>query len=463
MIKGIGKKVYIGGICGVSMSAIARLLQDSGHIVCGSDLRMCGFAYEKLKSCDIEVFDSGGEHIKEFVPDTYIYSVAIKPSDVDFSFAKKNNIQILSRGEALGLIAGEYKQVISVAGSHGKTTTTALISHILNCAGKDVTAHIGGYAKDVDGNLLVEQTKNLFVTEACEYYNSFLHINSDYACILNVQEDHLDFFGNVENLKKAFNNFALKTKERGTTFVNADDDECVLIANRLKEKGRKVVTISMRTTDADVFIVSRAKVCGGLWKVNFSYFGEEGSVCVPMVGEHNIYNTLFAYCVSRAVGVGKEMAIRGIESFAGVKRRYETVGEVNGVQVIHDYAHHPAEIRAVVGETIENCKGRVFVVFEPHTYTRTRDLWEDFAKVLTMPHRTILLPIYPAREKPIEKITSENLADYINVRGGRCYYAENYQTAKVILSRLCKVDDIILVLGAGLVDDFAGYLVEDKK
>ena len=460
MINGIGLKVYIAGVCGISMSAIAKVLKEEGHIVCGSDEKTEGQIIDDLNLHGIQTFSNlCTDGIVKVNPETFIYSVAIKEENPEFIYSKCNNIQVMSRGEALGLISQSFQKTVAISGSHGKTTTTALLSHIFLNSKRDISCHIGGIVKNINSNYHLGQKREIFVTEACEYHDSFLNLNPDVAVVLNIGDDHLDYFKSKENIKSSFLKFINKVKIGGVVVLNIDDEYLLSISENIRKKYR-VITYSKFNNNADVYIVNNRKLAGGRIVFDCSYFGAViDNVHLSMVGEHNLYNAMVSLIVSKEFGVNDSQIVESIASFAGVKRRYEYITKLNGAEVIHDYAHHPDEIDAVVGETLSITEGNLYVVFEPHTYTRTKRLWDDFIRVLRKPYRVILLPIYPARENPIQDVSSENLCYHINKNGGASYFVPNYDVLYCILHRLVKDNDKVLILGAGDIVNFTEYLL----
>lgn len=462
-----GKKVFIVGIAGISMSAIAKILISQGVQVWGSDLKSDGAEIDELKKLGIKVYKQG---VKRFIsavnPDCVIYSVAIKTTASEVLWAKENNKLLLTRGDAIGIISGEYKTRIFVSGSHGKTTTTAVVSNILKNSEKDFTSHIGGKSLDISGNIKLGADKNIFLSEACEYFDSFLSFSPTIAVILNVASDHLDYFKTVENLKKSFVRFAESVQSDGVVIYSADDEGAKWVIENSDLKTKKVYSFSRFNKNADCYITKVQKNKDGTFKFSAYCLGKTfANIHLPMVGEHNLYNALASILVAEVLSVSRKSIKLGLQSTKGVKRRYESLGIFNGAKVIHDYAHHPDEIGAVINET-KSCmkKGeKLVVVFEPHTFSRTKNLWDDFINVLSKADCCIMLPIFPAREKPIKNISSERMADKINFFSGAGFYAENYLTCKMMLERILKPNCKCLLLGAGNIDKFGEYLFDSKE
>ncbi len=444
------------------MSAIAVFLKSFGLNVYGSDELTSGEIYDKLKSFGVKIFSNlTDEAISAIKPDVFIYSVAIKEDNPEFQYAINNNLEIYSRGYALGEIAKKYKKTIAISGSHGKTTTTSLVSHILESANLDPTCHIGGIAKNFNSNYQLGKKNEIFVSEACEYYDSFLNFTPYISVILNIGEDHLDYFKTVNNLKKSFKKFAENTANDGFLIVNKDDESVMEIAKH--QKNKKVVTYSIDDATADVYISNYRKLYGGKMVFDCVYYGNTISeIYLPLVGKHNLYNALVAIIIAKIFNIDDYWVRQSIASFEGVARRYEYVGRINGASVIHDYAHHPDEISAVIEETKSITEGNVIVVFQPHTYSRTKALWEEFLTTLKKAYRTILYPIYSAREEPVEGVTSEDLCNYICENGGACYFVPDFENLYELLKRLIKPNDAVLVLGAGDIVNFTKYLLTQK-
>lgn len=464
-MKEFGKRVFIVGIAGVSMSAIAKLLVNQGLEVSGSDLKRSGKTIDDLKKCGIKVFKQGSDRvIKRINPDCVIYSVAIPLSAPEIVWAKNNFTIILTRGEALGLISSEYKKRIFVSGSHGKTTTTTIITSILKSSGVDFTSHIGGEALDISGNIKIGADKNIFLSEACEYFDSFLCFSPSVGVILNVASDHLDYFKSVENLRRSFVKFAENVEDDGAIIYSADNigARCVIKNARLENK--RVYSFSVTSKNADCYLTKSKKNKDGTFTFSAECFNKTFSnIHLPLAGEHNLQNALASILVAVVLNVPQKYIRAGLQSVKGVKRRYEKLGEFSGAEVIHDYAHHPDEIGAVITETKSCMKTneKLVVVFEPHTFTRTQNLWGEFVNVLKEADYCIMLPIFPAREKPIKNITSEKMADEINLKNGAGFYAEDYFTCKLILKRILKPNCKCLLLGAGDIDKFGEYLFKE--
>lgn len=448
------KKVYIIGIGGISLSALAVLLRDRGASVKGSDLTD-GERVEALKRKGFEVVVG---HSREFVSwaDEIIISSAVPENDEDLIFAKKLGKKIITRAEALGDLSKIYK-TISVSGCHGKTTTTGMIASVMLGLEKKPSIHIGGLMVQIHDNVY-EGNSEYFVTEACEYKDSFLKLTSEVGVILNIKPDHLDYFKNFNNVKKSFYNFAQNIKSGGTLIVNGDDLSCKELLDSFVGKC-KLVTFGMgdgcvfKATDVEEYSTG---------KYRFSCETKNGRLVInlPVYGFHNIYNALATVATCISVGVSVKEIKRGIESFKGISRRFEKVYDDENKIVIHDYAHHPDEIKAAIEAGRKLKKGKLIVVFQPHTFSRTRDFFNGFCESLSLADEVWLLPIYPAREKPIKNVSSYKIYRKLKENGKKTRYFANFSSVYDEI-RLIKDNCLVLILGAGDIE-FLARMIEKK-
>lgn len=455
MVNNFGKKVFIGGIGGISTSGIALFLISKGHIVVGSDPDEENEQVKLLEKLGVTVYrEQTAEIIKKEKPDTYIFSYAIKEDCPEREMATKMCKQVLGRGEALGLLAQNFGKVVAVSGSHGKTTTTSILSYIFSQAGLEPTVHIGGVAKNFGKNFVVGDSE-VFITEACEYHNSFLNLFPFVSVILNVQNDHMDFFKTTENLHNSFFNFATNTFKNGFVCLNKDDPILRDFVRRLSGN-YSVKTFSLLDSSADAYAKNihidkdTSAIC-----FDAVVFGEKiTDVKLNMVGRHNVYNALVGLMVAKLFNIDTALIKNALFTFSGIKRRYEIYGKINGATVIHDYAHHPTEIETVIKETRTHFGKKVVAVFEPHTYSRTKSLWKGFVKSLAVADRVILCPIYPAREKPIKGVTSYILSLSVKNYNKNSEYVKNYTELGEKLASSVTDDSVVLILGAGTIVRF---------
>ena len=403
------------------MEFLSKLMAKEGAEISGSDLRM------------------GGHDKKNVVgADEVVYSFAIGGDNPEYSEALKRRIPLTSRAELLGRVSSGYKSVVAVSGTHGKTTTTAM----LMCALMPLnpTVHVGGTIGGVSGNI---GGKDLFITEACEYKESFMALNPDAAIILNVELDHADYYKTYANFYDAFERFAARSK---VAFVCGDNEAVSL-------RGKDETFTFGLSNNNDYYAVIDGED-NGFYTFSAYYRGEKfGMVKLGVRGLHNVTNAMgvLAYCHHFKLGFS------GIADFKGVDRRFESLCEYDGIEYISDYAHHPHEIECTLAAAKKVFK-RVLVVFEPHTYSRTQAFFKGFADTLALADECILLPIYPAREQPIEGVSSEIIANE-----GGFSVAHGYDEASKMISERAKLFDCVIFMGAGSVDDFAREYVRGLK
>lgn len=441
-------KIHFLGIGGISQSAIALIFKSQGHFVSGSD-RTRNEQVIALEKKGVEVCVNGvSEHIKD--ADLIIVSAAISEDDKELMVARSLDKKIISRAEALGRLASTYKHVISVAGSHGKTTTTAILAQIFMCANKNPTIHVGGNVGFLGGNVHVG-AKEFFITEACEYVDSFLHLKSDVSVILNIQSDHLDYFKTFDNLNKSFGKFASHTKPGGLIVYLGDDNNA--------NKHYKERSISFSMAGKGIVIAKNIKEYEK-GKYKFDLYVLNQKLCkikLGAYGEHNINNALAAICVALNYGIDLEIIKQALYQFSGVKRRFEDYGTKKGVKLIHDYAHHPTEIKATITLAKRVTTGRLFIVFQPHTYSRTRLLLEEFKKCFDEAFEILVYKVYPAREEPSAGINERELARQISLYGKNAFSFDDYLEMLSYLQSKLLEGDTVLILGAGDIESFASF------
>lgn len=432
-----GERYYFIGVGGVSMSALALLLHDRGIAVRGSDCTESDRT-RRLKERGIPVYIGEDEEITE---NCVVYSGAIGDGNSQLSRARRAGKRLISRAELLGNIAEEYPNVFSVAGCHGKTSTTAMLAHVLASAGKPFTCHVGG--DDLDfGNYHLEGNE-YFVTEACEFRRSFLSLHGGCALVLNVDLDHTDCYRDENEIFLAFSQFASQADK---VVVNADDPRARTIRHDasfgLNEGDYRAVCLS---SEAERYSFTVTEKGVPLVKVRLN-----------VAGRVHVLNALAVFAAARLYGVTAEEIARGLENFRGVKRRFEKVGFFGGIPVVCDYAHHPREIAAVLDTAQKLCGGTVRLVFQPHTYTRTKDLMDDFAEVLKRAENPIVYKTYAAREA----FDGAGSAYALVSRVPEAVYVQSAEQLKKRLSGALKSGDMILVLGAGDIYEIATGILD---
>lgn len=445
-------RVYFLGIGGISQSAIALILKSRGHLVSGSDSEE-GVQTKRLKLLGINVTIGGiSNKIKD--ADVIIKSASIHDDDKELLLAQKLGKKILSRAQALGLLAKTFSKVISISGSHGKTTTTGMVAKIFCDANKNPTVHVGGNLPFIDQNVRIGGNE-YFITEACEYVDSFLELESDISVILNVQKDHLDYFKNFQNIKKSFKKFANNTKKGGLVVFNADDKN-TRIAFSCKNVGF--------STEENGVICARNINEYEKGKFEFDCFLFEnnlGHIRLGVFGKHNILNALSAICVALQENIDFCVIQKSLFEFHGAKRRFENFGELFGTKLVHDYAHHPTEIKATISLAKEIVDGDIFVVFQPHTFSRTKLLLKEFKTCFHGAKEILVFKTYSAREKPEDGIDQNALVEELLKSHEKAKAFDDYQEMLKYVFPKLKPNDMLLVLGAGDIEKFLPF-VEEK-
>lgn len=453
------KPIYVHfiGIGGISMSGLAEILMNEGFRVSGSDMKSSELTDNLEKKGAVISIGQRAENISD--PDLVVYTAAIHPDNPEYAEAVRKGIPMLSRAELLGEIMANYGEAVNVSGTHGKTTTTSMITDIMLEAGKEPTVTVGGMLDAIGGNIKIGK-RDLFIAEACEYTNSFLSFHPTIAVILNVEADHLDFFKDIDDIRSSFKRFALTLPQddRGYLIINGDIRDVSYFTDAVK---CGCLTFGKAPgcdlTAADIEFDDKA--CASY---SLIVKGEnKGRVVLSVPGEHNVYNSLAAIGVGLRLGIGLDTIIRALKGYTGTKRRFELKGNVRGFDVIDDYAHHPQEIEATLKAAAMYPHKKLFVVFQPHTYTRTKALLNEFADALCGADEVILADIYAAREKNTIGISSGDLADLIAEKGGRSIYIPDFESIKEYIYDNVKEGDLLITMGAGNVVDIADQLVKE--
>ena len=408
------KKIYFLGICGISMSALAIMAKNEGNLVGGCDDGQISEVLQEENICVDKNFDAK----KILDADEIVFSSAMRKHE-SLIFAKKHYKKILSRGEFLGRIAKKYDKVIAVAGSHGKTTTTALVFQILQFAGKNPTLHLGGLRCE-DGKNFYLGEKDYFVTEACEYCDNFLFLNPYISVVTNVEKEHLDYFKTFENQKNSFEKF-----KRNSNFVidnfadisakNISHDKSGGLVFSLYNKNKKIMKVHMR-------------------------------ICEDV----NVKNCIYAYLVAKKLGISDKIIQLAFENFKGVKTRFERVNCPFFDIVICDYAHHPTEIENAVKSANKIFKNRqVITIFQPHTYSRTKTLFDEFFAVFSKVKHSIFYKTYPARENESDGMSAKTFAEIIKKHNKNTQYFDNFTSLKDFLTENFSKDTVLLFVGGG--------------
>ncbi len=437
-------RIYFIGIGGISMSGLAEILLSEGFTVSGSD-RVPSDLTRMLEDRGVNVFyGQKKENLTKDI-DLVVYTAAIKSDNPELLAAHKLNIPMLTRAELLGQMMKNYETPVAVSGTHGKTTTTSMISQILLSAEADPTLSIGGIYRPIGGNIRVGASE-LFVTEACEYTNSFLSFFPKIGIILNIEEDHLDFFKDLADIRNSFHRFAQLLPADGTLIINGDIERCEELTEGLS---CKVITYGLSSgSDYSASQVTYDE-SGFPSFILSGQSGGERKFSLRVHGDHNILNALAAIALADLLGLSDEVIHAGLAAFTGTDRRFEYKGQVNGVNIIDDYAHHPTEIRATLSAAAQYPHRRLWCVFQPHTYTRTKAFLEEFASALSLADEIILADIYAAREKDTLGISSETLQEKIRSLGHSCHYFPTFEAIENYLLKNCTKDDLLITMGAG--------------
>lgn len=449
------KQIHCIGIGGIGLSAIAEILLSRGYKVTGSDMRESDIT-AKLEA-DGAVIHIGHRAENVDGADLLVYSAAVGADNPEMIRAAELGIKTASRAEVLGLLMSEYENSIAVSGTHGKTTTTSMVSLILNDAAKDPTILVGGNLPEIGGNVKVGQSQN-FVTEACEYVDSFLSLKPKYEIILNIDSDHLDYFRDIDHIVSSFDKFASLVPEDGT-IIAYDANPFV---KSVVEGRPNVVTYGL-TEGCDYYASEIGFNHDGMPKYKVSNAG--GVLCevqLAVPGEHNILNSLAAFACCHLIGVDAETIAATLGKFKGTQRRFDVLGTTEkGVKVIDDYAHHPTEIKATANAIKNKQYNKTWVVFQPHTFSRTKEHLDSFAEALLDFDNIILLDIYAAREVNTYDISSKDLEEKINsLVPNKAKYIPDFNEVVSYLKNNISKDDIIITLGAGTVTEIGPMLLK---
>ena len=446
-----GKRGHLIGIGGVSMSPLAEVLCDAGLVISGSDIAESERT-SHLREKGIKIFiGHDAENITSDI-DFVVRTAAAHDDNPEIVRAKELGIPVFERTQAWGAIMRGYKNALCISGTHGKTTTTSMCTHILMAAEKDPTVMIGGTLPLLKAGHRVGAGDTI-IMESCEYYNSFLSFFPTVAVILNIEEDHLDFFSGIEEIKQSFREFASHVPEDGYVVVNHDDENTM---DAVRDLDRNIVTFGL-TAKADVYAKNVIRI-GSLTKFDIMYKGKLlDTVTIHVPGVHNLKNALAAAAASICLGI-KPTAIKyGLAGFSGAGRRFEFKGKFNGADVYDDYAHHPGELKALLDAVESLGYKRTIVIFQPHTYTRTMALFYDFVRQLKRPDIVYLAEIFAAREKNLLGISSADLAEKID--GARFF--KTFEEIENDLRKTAQPGDLILTVGAGNVYKIGEHLLAD--
>lgn len=437
--------VHFIGIGGISMSGLARILLKRGFTVSGSDSSESALTRQLIEQGARIAYGQRAENITGDI-DAVVYTAAIHPDNPEYAAAQAAGIPMITRAGLLGQIMRNYDTAIAVAGTHGKTTTTSMLASILLKAEKDPTVSVGGILPEIGGNIRTGSS-GVFLTEACEYTNSYLSFFPTVSVILNIEEDHMDFFRDLADIRASFHRFAALLPEDGLLVLNSGIDAPEELLEGVRARS---VTCGLNGTEDYTVSGEIAWDDRGCASFLLRRRGETaGPVTLHVPGLHNVSNALAALAVSLELGIPFTQASEGLASFHGTDRRFQYKGEVNGVTVIDDYAHHPTEIRATLKAAAACPHRELWCVFQPHTYTRTRAFLKDFADALSLADHVVLTDIYAAREVNTLGVSSGMLQEELLKKGADCFYFSSFPEIEKFLSKKCMHGDLLITMGAG--------------
>ena len=448
-------KIHFIGIGGISMSSLAEILLNEGYTITGSD--SSGSELTKaLEAKGVRVMIGHNSKNVDDDVDLVVYTAAIAVDNLELAQANKMGIPAIDRAELVGLMMKEYKFPVSIAGTHGKTTTSSIISEIFLKAEAEPTISIGGILPSIGGNFRIGK-RDYFVLETCEYRDSFLKFNPHSAIILNIELDHTDYFKDLNQVYYSFNTFARRIPSDGFVVINSDIKDYEKVLENIE--GRAITYGRAKESDWYAENISYNEFGFGVYDAYHK--GEKyATVELSVIGEHNIFNSLGAIALTAEYGIAKEAILEGVKSFTGTHRRFEKTGEYNGAQIYDDYAHHPTEIIATITGARKKSPERLIIAFQPHTYTRTMDLLDEFAKTLKEADEVLLLDIFAAREKDNGKVSSRDLERKLLEYGAKARYFESFDKAAEYARELLKEKDIFITMGAGDIYKLEKYITD---
>lgn len=448
------KRIHFIGICGISMSALAQILHERGHQVSGSDVKASEMS-EHLQSVGIPVaIGQRAENITNDM-DLIVYTAAIHEHNPELIAARASGARVIERAVLLGEMMEDYEIPIGIAGTHGKTSTSSMLSYIFMEAGLDPTITVGGILQKLNSNFRIGHSP-YFILEACEYCDSFLHFQSKVNVITNIEAEHLDYFGSLENIQKSFRKFVSIMKPNSTLIVGAD------IAPLFEDYTGTLYTVSLEQP-ADVTCTNirhHEHELGSSF--DFIMNGKRfGTLDIYVPGRHYIFDALCAAAAAISQGVPFSSVKEGLSAYRSTKKRFEYKGSYNGTLIIDDYAHHPSEMKATLQAADEVPHKELYVVFQPHTYSRTKLLFNDFVEALSHVDHIILADIYSAsREQDLKEVHSKDLQRELLALGCDCHYFPDFDEIEKFLLKNISPNDMLITMGAGDVVKIAESILQ---
>lgn len=439
------KRIHCLGIGGIGLSAVAEILKDNGHTVTGTDIKVSEVT-EHLESIGIKVFR---EHVAENVDnvDAVVYSAAVSDENPEVVRSRELGIPLFSRAEVLGMLMENYRSSIAICGTHGKTTVTSMTSLILRNAEYRPTILVGGNLPEINGNVEIG-SNDYFVTEACEYMDSFLNLKPSIGVILNIDSDHLDYFKDMDHIVKSFRTFVEQIGDEGTIVAYGDNP---FVKDVLKDHSNKITYGYSESCD----YYAENIVFDDMGFPSFDICHEGNKVAeikLAVPGEHNVLNSMAAFATARHLGVDVRTIRDTLAAFGGTHRRFDFTGITDGgVKVIDDYAHHPTECRATIAAASNVKHNRLWIVFQPHTYTRTKALFNEFTECFTGADVLVLTDIYAAREKDVYDISTEKLYNSMKELhpDKEIYYIGDFDRIADFIKSNAASGDMVITMGAG--------------
>ena len=453
------KKIHCIGIGGIGLSAVAEILMARGYDISGSDMKESDMTAKLARDGARIHIGHNAENVEG--KDLVIYSSAISMENPELARATDLGIPTVTRAQALGALMEEYDSSIAISGTHGKTTTTSMVSLILKNAQKEPTILVGGNLPEINGNVYVGQN-DYFVTEACEYMDSFLNLKPKIEIILNIDSDHLDYFKDVDHIARSFDKFAKLVPENGAVIAYDANPFVKSVISGLPN----AITFGL-SESCDYYASDINFDNDGMPQFKVNHGGKVlGQIELAVPGEHNILNALAAFACCHIQGVAVEDIIKTLDGYTGTHRRFDLLGETStGIRIVDDYAHHPTEIKATLAAVRNMKHNTLWCLFQPHTYTRTMALLDDFATAFDEADKVVLAEIYAAREKNIHKISSKTLMNKIKEHDVNkdVYFFEDFEEIASFVYNNAQEGDLVITMGAGDIYKVGEMILEKDK
>lgn len=452
--KNPNQKIHFIGIGGISMSGLAQIMHTNGFSISGSDMQTSKTS-KYLQGAGITVFFGHSSANITADIDLVVYTAAISKDNPELMAAHAQNIPLLTRAEFLGQLMHNYNYPVCISGTHGKTTTTSMMSHILLSADVDPTISLGGVLDSILGNIRIGKSE-YFVTEACEYCDSFLNFNPRIGIILNIEEDHMDYFKDINHIRSSFYRFAQKIPKDGILVINGSIDNIDSFLEGLDCNIETFGLDSNNTWYATNITYNQQAHASFDIMYNNNYIGH---ISLNVPGEHNVYNALSVCAAAHYMNIPFSNWADGLASYGGTHQRFELKGTLKGITIVDDYAHHPTEVKVTLDVAKKQPHNKVWCVFQPHTYTRTKIFLKDFANALSNADEIIITDIYAAREKNPGDIHSQDLVKEIHKLGKNAVYISSFDDITTYLLNHCVSGDLIITMGAGNVNQVGDELL----